>query len=68
MDHRVQVTSYLELRSWGLSVKLADMSPEVGHPTAGWSLVFGAGLPAAALTTKENLRSEYEEVREKINP
>lgn len=60
VGHRVQVTSYLELRWWGPSVKWAEMSPEVGHPTAGWSPVFGAGLPAAALTTKENLRSENE--------
>ena len=64
-DHRVQVTSYLELRWWGPSVKLADMSPEVGHPTAGWSPVFGAGLPAAA---KETLRSENEESERENQP
>lgn len=37
VDHRVQVTSYLELRWWGPSVEVTEMSPEVGHPTAGWS-------------------------------
>lgn len=41
------------------------MSPEVGRPTAGWSPVFGAGLPAAA---KENLRSENEESEKENQP
>lgn len=49
-----------ELCWWCQCIKLAEMSPEVGHPTAGRSPVCGAGLPAAALTAGENLRCENE--------